>query len=470
MEGVLSASFPRALNYQIRQLSGFSKVPVRLNPDKWDKIVAGETIKVALPPNCLVDLRSFTCYFKGSGTASDKNVHFPRLTSSLIKCLSVYVNGNLIERIDNYSVLYNKLYDMDGGGLDQTAKRHLENADPSVTISTSTSVATGSGNPSITSKLATSTSNRKFCINNWLGFLASSSTSIIDVGDLNRVEVEITWENENVMFQSTSTTRVTGHNYELNDIHFMINKIQFQNPLYYQMKASKLLSSGLTIGYSTYISSKGALTAKGSSVNVYTSINSTSLDQLIGTMTPEVNSTSNLLLYGNWDASSSSANVFEFNKIYNNGVTTADAGTDATIGGFYNQTRYFRSDAVGLTSATFEINNTPLHPIPLQDYEIYQENLIALGYNNIDMGGSSVHAGCIGLGNFLKYYFVIITSLEMLQNEAFYKSGLDGLSSSLNVNFKLVFSSTDSSFYPYIFAKTTRILQINEGHSIAVIV
>ena len=86
------------------------------------------------------------------------------------------------------------------------------------------------------------------------------------------------------------------------------------------------------------------------------------------------------------------------------------------------------------------------------------------------MGGSSVHAGCIGLGNFLKYYFVIITSLEMLQNEAFYKSGLDGLSSSLNVNFKLVFSSTDCSFYPYIFAKTTRIVQVNEGHSVVVIV
>lgn len=466
MEG---ASFNRALNYNIKQLSGFSKVPVRLNPDKWDKVVASETIKVALPSNCLVDLRSFTCYFKGSGTSSAKNVHFPRLTSSLIKTLSVYVNGNLIERIDNYSVLYNKLYDLDGGGSDQTTKRHLENADPSITISTATDYATGSGNPSITSKLATSTTNRKFCINNWLGFLGSSSTSIIDVGDLNRVEVEITWENENVMFQSTTNTRVTGHNYELNDIHFMINKIQFQNPLYYQMKASKLLSSGLTIGYNTYISSKGALTAKGSSVNVYTSINTTSLDQLIGTMTPEVNSTSNLLLYGNWDATTP-ANIFEFNKIYNSGVTTADAGTEATIGGFYNQSRYFRSDAVGLTSATFEINNTPLHPIPLQDYEIFQENLIALGYNNIDMGGSSIHQGCVGLGNFLKYYFVIITSLEMLQNEAFYKSGLDGLSSSLNVCFKMVFSSTDSSFYPYIFAKTTRILQINEGHSIAVIV
>jgi hypothetical protein len=186
-------------------------------------------------------------------------------------------------------------------------------------------------------------------------------------------------------------------------------------------------------------------------------------------MTPEVNTTSNLLLFGNWDASSSATNAYEFNKIYNNGVTTADAGTDATIGGFYNQSRYFRSDAVGLTSASWEINNTPLMPIPLQDYEVFQENLISLGHNNLDMG-SGIHAGCVGLGNFLKYYFAMITSLEMIQTDGFYKSGLDGKSSSLNVVWKLVFSSTDSSFVPYIFAKTTRILQINEGHSIAVIV
>jgi len=463
-------SFPRPLAYAIKELSGFSKSTIRANPDKWDKVIAGDTIKVALPNNTLIDLKSLTLYCKGSGTTSAKAVHFPRLgVSSLIRTLSIYVNGNLVERIDAYNVLYNKLYDMDGGGIDQVAKRHLENADPSVTISTSTSVATGSGNPSITSKLATSTTDRKFVVSNWIGMLGTISTTIIDTNDLNKVEIEITFDSENTMFQSTSITRVTGHNYELNDIHFLVSKINFNNPLYYQLKASKLLSSGLTIGYQTYIASKGSAVAKSTSVNVYTSVNSTSLDQLIFTMTPVENTTSNLLLYGNWDASSTATNAYEFNRIYNSGVTTADAGTDATIGGFYNQSRYFRSDAVGLTSASWEINNTPLMPIPLQDYEIFQENLIALGYNNIDMG-SGIHAGCVGLGNFLKYYFVFITSLEMIQTDAFYKSGMNGLSSALNICAKLSFSSTDSSFVPYIFAKTTRILQINEGHSIAVIV
>jgi hypothetical protein len=34
--------------------------------------------------------------------------------------VAVYVNGTLIERIDNYNISYNKLYDLDGGGIDQT--------------------------------------------------------------------------------------------------------------------------------------------------------------------------------------------------------------------------------------------------------------------------------------------------------------------------------------------------------------
>jgi hypothetical protein len=36
--------------------------------------------------------------------AGSQKAHFPRLTSSLIKTLAVYVNGTLIERIDNYHI------------------------------------------------------------------------------------------------------------------------------------------------------------------------------------------------------------------------------------------------------------------------------------------------------------------------------------------------------------------------------
>jgi hypothetical protein len=270
------------------------------------------------------------------------------------------------------------------------------------------------------------------------------------------------------MFQKMTNVRNTAPGYTLSDVHFMINKVVFNDPLYYNLKASKLLSSGLTIGYQTYISSKGSLATKSSSYNVYTSFNTTSLDQLIGCFTPEDQTTSNLLLYGSWD-DDTTADGLPFNNVISLASYTAEIASGKNLNSFYNQSRFFKSDACGLTSSTWEINNTPIIPIPLADYEIYNESLIALGHNHIDMG-ISVHPGLVSLAHFLKFYFAHVCSLEMINAGDFYKSGLDGKSSALNVVWKLAFGTTTDKVTPYIFAKTTRILQINEGHSVTVIV
>lgn len=457
-------SFPAALAYNIKALSGFSKQACRLTPDKYDKIKPNDTIKVALPQNTLVDLRTLCMYYEGEGGTG---CHFPRLTSSIIKTLSVYINGNLIERVDNYSVLFNKLYDLDGGGIDQSSKRFLENADPSVyyeTGITKTSLETGvfkiTGNADAV--------KRKFAITSWLGFISSISCPIIDTNDLNKVEIEITFESANVMFQKSSNVRITAPDYTLSDVHFMINKVVFNSPLYYNLKAAKLLSSGLTIGYQTYVCSKGSLATKSSSYNVYTSFNTTSLDQLIGCFTPEDQSTSNLLLYGSWDHDTTSDSL-PFNNVIGLSDYTTESGTGEWKGLLYNQSRFFSSDGCGLTSSTWEINNTPIIPIPLADYEIYNESLIALGHNHLDMG-IGTHPGLNSLATFLRNYFTHICSLEMINAGDFYKSGLDGKSSALNVVWKLSFGTTADKITPYIFAKTTRILQINEGHSVVVII
>lgn len=457
-------SFPKSLAYNVKQLSSFSKLPVRLQIDRTSDVKPNDTIKVALPQNTLVDLRTLVMYYEGIG---DANCHFPRLTGSMIKTLSVYINGNLVERIDNYSVLFNKLYDLDGGGIDQSAKRHLENADPSVYYETGTS----------TSSLATGvfkiTANndavkRKYAITSWCGMLSSISTPIIDTNDLNKVEIEITFESANVMWQKMTNVKVTSPGYTLSDVHFYINKVIFSDSMYYNLKAAKLLSSGLTLGYQTYICSKGALASKSSSFNTYTSFNTTSLDQLIGCLTPEDQTTSNLLLNGNWRANAT-ASALPFQNVISLATYSPETATEYQ-GDFYNQSRFFRSDACGLTSSTWEINNTPIIPTPLADYEIYNETLIALGHNHQDMS-IGVHPGLQSLAHFLKYYFTHICSLEMINAGDFTKSGLDGKSSALNVVWKLNFgANTSDKVTPYIFAKTTRILQINEGHAVSVIV
>jgi hypothetical protein len=474
------AQFPKNLAYNIKTLSGFSKSTVVLTPDKYATVNQGDTIKVKLPSNTIVDLRTLSMHFKGTCESTQSSLHFPRLSSSLIKTLAVYINGTLIERIDNYNTLYNKLYDLDGGGVDQTAKRFLENSDPSVGYKIGATSVDKSAGARINKCLVTTASDvkQKFMVNNWLGFLSTSSCPCPDTNDLNNVEIEITFDNEKVLWGAGATGTgaagadilSAGASYKLEDVKFTISKIIFNDPLYYNLKASKMLSSGLTIGYQTYITSKQASFAKSTSVNVLTTVNTTSLDQIICCLQPADTPISKLQLAG---ANNDGAGL-TFNQLYStNYAASAGNATENAVdsGDLYNQSVYFKSDATGLLSSSLEINNTPLMPQPLDDATVYNENLISLGNLNQDMS-SGIHVGCCSLSLFLKYYFAHIVSLENIQQGDFYKSGLDGRASALNIAWKLVFSTSSATinYTPYIFCKTTRIMQVMEGHSVTVIV
>ena len=490
--------FPRNLSYKIAELSNFSKTTCKLTPDRTS-VSKGETFRCKLPSNTIIDLATLSFFAKGTcenlnttatANVNPNKVHFPRLTSSLIKTLSIYCNSVLIERIDNYNILVAKLTDLDGGGVCGEAKRNLEISDPSVRYALTGVFDHTAGTPQITTLDATTSDiNRKIAITNWCGFLSTASTRCIDTNDFGTMEIEITLADEKVLWTSannmtTGTSQVAPNvnaNYKLDDIHFCISKIVFNNSLYYNMKASKLLSSGLQIAYSTYISSKGSVVDKSGAVNVNCTINSTSLDQLICTFNPENPSVQHLQLFGSNDGvdSLSFPQVLSgYSKtIASSKIVNIAGQTDAnpfhnSAGDAFNQSYFFKSDAIGIASSSIEINNTPLMPQPLEDYEIYNESLIALGLNNVDMN-ASVHSGLRSLADFLKYYFAHIVSLENISNDPYFtKSGLDSKASGLNVVWKLAYQSGAVSMKqaPYIFAKCTRVLQINEGHSVMVIV
>ncbi len=480
--------FPKNLQYVIKNLSGFSKSTIKLSSDR-ETYNKGDNIRVKLPSNTIVDLRGFSFFAEGtcSGASGDNNFHFPRLgLASLIRTLNVYINNTLIERIDNYNTLYNKLYDLDGGGIDQISKRHLEVSDPSVSYKKAGAANTFDGaTPVILTKNGTThTTDRKMACSNWIGFL-SSAMPCIDTNDLGSVEIEIILSDEKVLWAGASgtasaePTRVSP-SYVLKKVHFTIPKITFNDPLYYNMKASKLLSSGLQIAYQTYICSKGSAIDRTTG-NVNASFNTTSLDQLICTLSPAVPVVQPLLLQGSNNVDDSlpfsyvSAGVSGLALVSTKiplfgGQSSADIFHNSA-GDLYNQSLYFKSDASGLYTSQIDINNTPLMPQPMEDYEIFNENLIALGNSNQDMG-SGVFPGCRSIADFLKYFFVHIVSLENIsKNDDMWKSGLDGKSSALNVNWRLNYNTASSYLQtPYIFAKTTRILQVNEGNSVNVIV
>jgi hypothetical protein len=474
--------FPKNLAYNIKMLEGYSKTCVKLTPDR-NAVKSGESFRCKLPANTLIDLRSLVLYAKGTATKASggSNVHFPRNTSSLIKTLSIYFNGSLIERIDNYNILKNRLDDLSCGG-DQIPLRALELADPSVGYSVASNHLNAT--PKIlTDSDAPDDTNRKISINNWIGFLATSNCEVIDSNDIGVIEIECELANDNILWSSGAATANTdvnnaGATWKLDDIHFTINKVVFNSSLYYNMKAAKLLSSGLQIAYKTYISSKGSQVEKGN-VSVNATINTTSLDKLICCYTPSTTPIQPLLLYGSnntTNGTSFSQVLTGFNKDASGALLPDLQGQgnanewDNTAGDAFNQSLFFKSNASGLGNSSIEINNTPLMPQPLEDYEVFNETIIAMNHKNYDKS-SSVHSGMRSLSDFLKYYFTHIVSLENLSGtQEFYKSGLDGKSSALNIVWKQFYPTTGGFVVPYIFAETTRIIQVNEGNQITVIV
>jgi hypothetical protein len=316
-------SFPKNLAYNVKTLSGFSKTIVKMTPTPNTAVSAGQTLKVRLPSNSLVDLRTLTMYYEGTCTNTGGSgtgwLRFPRLSSSIIDTLNIYINGTLIENITDYGHLYNSLYDLSCAG-DQTAKRFLENSDPSIlvdngatdiTCSTFKATAFGVGGK------AQNATAQPFYINNWLGFISTASTPVIDTNDTGVIELELRLKSRDILWSTNgdaagTLANLSNPNYSIDNVVFTIQKIVFNDPLYYNMKASKLLGDGLTIGYNTYICSKSSSQAKGTSMNIQANINTTSLDQLICTTAPnDANPLANLLLQ---TAGGADANMLTFNQ------------------------------------------------------------------------------------------------------------------------------------------------------------
>jgi hypothetical protein len=87
------------------------------------------------------------------------------------------------------------------------------------------------------------------------------------------------------------------------------------------------------------------------------------------------------------------------------------------------------------------------------------------------MGSSGVHAGVLSLYHFLKYYFCHILSLENISGDGqFWRSGLSGNGSTINIGYTATFDSANTEeISPVIFCRSTKVLTISGGHLISVV-
>ena len=488
----LTSSFPKNLSYSIKNLNGFSKQTIKVLSDRLSSTAtAGDIIKIRLPPNSLIDMRTFSVFFSGTITGSGVNTgvegHFPRYSSSLIQQLNVYINNSLVSTINDYNLLYNTIADLSFGS-ENNSKRFLENYDCTIAFPN----PSGANYYSKLSRTCTSgTGNdttKIMAINNWLGIF-NSSTPVWDTGDMGDVIIELRLAPSGILWGSAPSGADAAWagslSYTITDIRATMSRISFNSSEYYELKSAKLLDSGLLIGFQDYYAVRGTLTTKSANVSWNYNVNANSLDYILATFQRNDYTTNNyLLLSGGYTGASGATTYADTNTtiltnyrnftlneaIANQSYIALTSGGSRTDSDFFANSQYFQRKGSWFKTGQFAINSVMIDPYPKPSEEVYNETLIALGLKNLDTG-SSIHPGCLGLYYFLKYYFTQICSLQNLSGDSqFWRSGLNGNAASINVQYNAVFDSTATdSIYPVFFNALTKIINISAGRIINVV-
>lgn len=448
-------SYPKSLSYKINRLGNgmFQKQTLKIIPDK-ETITPNSTVSWKLPPNSVLDLRSFHIFFKGTtnevGTANAGANHhysvFPRNTSSLIEQLSISINGYQIENIQSYNHLYNILKDWHSS-LENDTQRFLNNCDPSCEYTINDAGAIVKVNTQVFGGANGFQTNKKMAITDFIGFLGSSSGEYLDTNLTGEVIITIRFAGPEVLFKTDDTAvnidaAQANATYTLTSCYATVSRVML-DPLYYELMSSQVINSGLQIGYTSFSTHSGGLTSKTQNFSFNTT--GSSIRYVIGT-----------LIFG---AHTTLAKIQ--NTTTNNTFQEITDENDC-----YNQSVYFRKDGVNVSTSAFDVNNVQMSAYPLPVEEIFLNNELAFNQQSDLLGGK--HFGLHSLAAFQKYYWFHCQSLEFRGTDGFTISGLDTKNASANIVFKTTHTGADTNIIPLCFCAKDMILNINAGRQVFV--
>lgn len=469
----IGESYPSEFFFNISKLKGsLSKNLIKVSADR-DSASPGNITNLRLPIGSLLQMKSTALWFKITTTGT--NVAIPaRYASSFIKRLSLTMNNTTVAIIQDYNLLYN-IY-ADHNNKDKTKGIGGEFVDNSI-------IWTETDGGSVQSKISGQNSmlagvahfdEVQMCINNWIGFLGSdTSTSILPTDRIGEAIISIEWENPaNVLGGTAEATTVTysDNSYSVSDIYLTCESLSFSDDSYYQSIGNK----DLQFKFSDYIVTRFADVEKKAGINVTTYMSAGSIDHIFGTCVQNITAVDKMYCWGSKGSGSADTGVTNLYRYLsdpeafignNSGLTTQDVVGD----GFFS-TGYFQRNLQHLETSTFSINNKMLNYAPLNPYEIFQNNLCALGYEGIDASANGLNPTIVSLKHYYKYYGACFQSLELINKDEYYISGLSSQGSSCAVNWQAKFSGTSNTLKvtPVIVAKLSKVLHVKAGRVIQV--
>lgn len=465
----ISNDLPRSFLYSLRKLSGgFSKQQIKVMGDR-DRCIPSDIISFRLPVSSVINLDSLQ--FHARITTSGTNVAIlPKYTSTLLKRVSIAINGVTCQIINDYNLTYNAIMDTNYGNL---TKRFGENFDSTTRF---VDGAVDGANPvqlvgtNVLSNATAHLNNERICINHWLGLL-NPSTPVWNTDMMGEVVISFQFETAGVLCGTPETSAVsyTDNSYELNQMYLLMESYSFTDDSYY----TKLAEQDKLIGFNQYDVIRFPSTTKSAGINCSTYVSASSLDAICGTALTADGITSvpkTMIGYTTNDTGATTTNIYKYladpvAAVGNTGSTRSTKYGD----GFFSTLNVLR-DLQFIRTSVFSINNRQYNFAPLNPLEIHQQNLLALGYENQDTGAESYTPACVSLAHYFKYYGCCWQDLSLLNPDLFYLSGINSQGASVALNWTATFDTAcTQTIFPILIVKSSRVLEVSEGRQISVV-
>ena len=409
-------SYPRNLAYFLNRLSGYSRNTLQLYPSTpQNSVRSSSLIRILLPPNTIVDMRSFCFNFFGSTNASTGNAGFPKHIETIFDSVSIEVNGETITPATN---LTNHVFKF-------LADYHLRDRQ----------VARGilqNGVSALTD--GTDKQGRQFSVDNWVGFLSTCMPSHIDTSILGDVYVVIRLAQPSVLaLDATAIAASATADYSITNLNATVDTVSFDDGATYYNFVNELLShQNLEIPFEYWVSFQSSPTSLPATITA--TLNTGSLNMLVGTVVNGVTTGSNL-----------------------EPISTSD---------------YFQRGSPLITSVQTYVNNIQYPQFPVLPYQSYKQTLKALSLNEdvvgqlddcFQYGGSNAP-----LGFWQNYAFAHATRFNHpVASDERVISGMDTRGTQGSIRFQIN-GSGGSNIVPLLLANCTGVLNVGAYRSISV--
>lgn len=469
-EDIPASQYPVEFSYQLSKLSGaLSKQVIKVSADRSTGLAPHQIVNYRLPIGALLNLDSLAIWFKVD--MKNEKVLPARYAQSFIKRLSIQMNNTSVQIIQDYNFVYSFYADHNNKAL---TKGHAGDWTDNSTIFSQANPTSAVETP-ITAVNSLANANAiqtglKLCINNFVGFLSSSSTRILPSDKTGEVVISIelapTWE---VLGGAENITPTASATYEITETYLTCEALSFSDDSYYNAINQK---DDLKFGFSDYVVSTFASTTKKTGVNVTTYLSAGSIDHIVGTCrNPPKSIPEKMVAYGTLGTNGTAINIYKYlsDPVAYAGNDSATATDNVEGDGFYS-TKGLQRQMANINSSQFSINNKALNYGAFDAKEIFFNNLCALGYENVNASADGLNPAIISLLHYFKYYGGCIQSLELIDKSSFFISGLSSSGSSCAVNWVAKFDGTANEvpIIPVIIAKLSRVLHVKQGRMISV--